>query len=78
MRVSVRLNGPMASLLGPRRELELADGARVSDLLGTLAELAGVAGVPGLAVSIDGAIVDGARPLAEGDQVAVLAPVAGG
>jgi sulfur carrier protein ThiS len=74
----VRLNGPMATLLGPRREIELADGARVSDLLGILADLAGVAGVPGLAVSIDGTIVEATRPLAEGDQVAVLAPVAGG
>ena len=78
MRVSVRLNGPMATLLGPRRQIELAEGARVSDLLRALADQAGVAGIPGLAVSIDGAIVDGARPLAEGDQVAVLAPVAGG
>jgi len=78
MRVSVRLNGPMAALLGPRRQIELADGARVSDLLGALADQAGVSGIPGLAVSIDGEIVDGARPLAEGDQVAVLAPVAGG
>ena len=78
MRVSVRLNGPMAALLGPRRDLELADGALVSDLLRTLAEQAGVAGTPGLAVSIGGTIVDAARPLAEGDQVAVLSPVAGG
>lgn len=78
MRVSVRLNGPMATLLGPRRELELADGARVSDLLRTLADQAGVTGTPGLAVSIGGTIVDAARPLADGDQVAVLAPVAGG
>ncbi len=78
MRVSVRLNGPMASLLGPRRELELADDARVSDLLRSLADQAGVAGTPGLAVSIGGTIVDATRPLAEGDQVAVLAPVAGG
>ena len=78
MRVSVRLNGPMASLLGPRRELELADDALVSDLLRTLADQAGVAGTPGLAVSIGGTIVDATRPLAEGDQVAVLAPVAGG
>jgi sulfur carrier protein ThiS len=78
MRVSVRLNGPMAALLGPRRELELSDGALVSDLLATLAGEAGVAGAPGLAVSIGGAIVDATRPLAEGDQVAVLSPVAGG
>jgi sulfur carrier protein ThiS len=78
MRVSVRLNGPMATLLGPRRELELADGARVGDLLRALTDQAGVAPAPGLAVSIDGTIVDAGRQLAEGDQVAVLAPVAGG
>ena len=78
MRVSVRLNGPMATLLGPRRDLELADDALVGDLLRTLAEQAGVAGTPGLAVSIGGTIVDATRPLAEGDQVAVLSPVAGG
>jgi sulfur carrier protein ThiS len=68
----------MATLLGPRRELELADGARVSDLLRTLADQADVAGIPGLAVSIDGTIVDATRPISDGDQVAVLAPVAGG
>lgn len=74
----MRLNGPMAALLGPRRDLVLADDARVSDLLRVLADQAGVAGTPGLAVSIGGAIVDTGRPLAEGDQVAVLSPVAGG
>jgi sulfur carrier protein ThiS len=68
----------MAALLGPRRELELSDGALVSDLLAALAGEAGVAGAPGLAVSIGGAIVDATRQLAEGDQVAVLSPVAGG
>lgn len=68
----------MAALLGPRRELELSDGALVSDLLAALAGEAGVTGAPGLAVSIGGAIVDATRPLAEGDQVAVLSPVAGG
>ena len=69
----------MATLLGPRRELELPDDARVGDLLRALADQAGVVGgIPGLAVSIGGTIVDGTRPLAEGDQVAVLAPVAGG
>jgi sulfur carrier protein ThiS len=78
MRVSVRLNGSMAALLGPRRELELAEGARVADLLAALAREAGVAGAPGLAVAVGGAIVDAAHPLAEGDRVAVLAPVAGG
>jgi molybdopterin converting factor small subunit len=78
VRVSVRLNGPMAALLGPRRELDLADGALVSDLLRALADQAGITGAPGLAVSIGGTIVDATRPLAEGDQVAVLAPVAGG
>jgi sulfur carrier protein ThiS len=78
MRVSVRLNGPMAALLGPRRELELAEGARVGDLLAALADEAGVGGVPGLAVAIDGTIVDETRALGEGDRVAVLAPVAGG
>lgn len=78
MRVSVRLNGSMATLLGPRRELDLAEGARVADLLAALADEAGAAAVPGLAVAVDGAIVDGAHPLADGDRVAVLAPVSGG
>jgi sulfur carrier protein ThiS len=78
MKVSVRLNGSMAALLGPRRDLELADGARVADLLAALADQAGTSAVPGLAVAVGGTIVDPAHPLADGDRVAVLAPVAGG
>ena len=69
MRVSVRLNGQMAAVLGPRRELELAEGARVGDVLVALAGLAGGAAAPGLAVAVDGAVVDLAHPLADGDRV---------
>lgn len=78
MRVSVRLNGRMAAVVGPRRELELAEGARVADLLVALADLAGGAAVPGLAVAVGGSVVDVTHVLADGDRVAVLSPVAGG
>jgi sulfur carrier protein ThiS len=78
VRVSVRLNGPLATLLGPRRDVALPDGATVADLLAALAAEAGADAVPGLAVAIAGAIVEPSHGLGDGDQVAVLAPVAGG
>lgn len=78
MRVAVRLNGPMAALLGPRQDVDLPDGALVGDLVAVLARRAGADDLPGLAVAIRGTVVDARHPLEHGDSVAVLSPVAGG
>jgi len=60
--------------------LELAPGARVSDLrrelLARYPSLAGL--MPRLAVAVDGEIVAFDRELTEGAEVALLPPVSGG
>ena len=79
VRVTVRLSGPLAERLGHRLAVELAPGASVSDLLGALG-----LGEPGgsaadsVAVVAAGTIVPHDRALADGDEVDVLVPVAGG
>jgi sulfur carrier protein ThiS len=76
--VTVRLNGELGSRLGPRRTLTLAPGATVADLLSRLAAEAGLPPRPGLAVALAGELVGPHRELADGDEPAVLTPVAGG
>ena len=75
--VAVRLNGPLAERLGARRIVTLPDGATTDDLVQALREEAAVE-LPRVAVSVGGRVVGGATPLADGDQVAVLVPYAGG
>jgi len=80
VRVAVRTGGPLREALGARRAVELPDGATVGTLL---AALAGEPGLPAgaldrVAVSVTGAIVDRERVLADGDEVALVSPVAGG
>lgn len=75
--VAVRLNGALAERLGARRRIGLPAGATVDDLVAALLAEAGLAPVP-LAVAVGGAIAPGARPLAPGDEIAVLVPAAGG
>ena len=80
MHVTVRLSGPLAERLGHRRAVELPRGANVGDLLAALS-LGGDAGRPaadGLAVVAGGTIVPHGHALADGDEVDVLVPVAGG
>ena len=75
--VAVRLNGPFAECLGARRSITLSDGATADDLVRTLREEAG-ATLPAVVVSVDGRVVDGCSVLADGVDVAVLVPYAGG
>lgn len=75
--VAVRLNGPLAERLGARRTVTLPDGATTDDLVQALREEAAVE-LPRVAVSAGGRVVGGTTPLADGDQVAVLVPYAGG
>ena len=80
MRVAVRTGGPLREALGARRAVELGDGATVDALLAALAVTPGVpaGGLERVAVSVSGAIVDRAHVLRDGDEVALVTPVAGG
>ena len=80
LRVTVRLSGTMAQRLGSRRSVELGSGAVVNDLVVELAREAGFdpAALRGLAVVASGDFVSRDRPLADGDELDVLVPVAGG
>jgi molybdopterin converting factor small subunit len=75
--VGVRLNGPLAERLGARRSVALDDGATVDDLVQALRGDAAVE-LPAVAVSVGGRVVGGETALADGDEVAVLVPYAGG
>lgn len=62
---------------GPRRELELPAGARVSDLLRRLRE-EGLDLPESASVAVNRRYAAGDRELEEGDEVALIPPVAGG
>jgi molybdopterin converting factor small subunit len=81
MRIDVRLGSGLARVAGGSRlAVEVADGATVGDLLARVAQerpaLAG--GLPSALTVVGGTQVGGERVLVEGDEVAVLTPVAGG
>ena len=81
MRIAVRLGSGLSRLAGgPRLEVELADGATVGDLLDRVAadRPVLVAGLPSVLTVVRGSQVAGDRVLEEGDEVALLIPVAGG
>jgi molybdopterin converting factor small subunit len=77
--VTVRLSGPLAKSLGARRAVGLQEGATVQDLLEAIAREARVDGHAGtLAAVAGGSFLARSRALADGDEVDVLVPVAGG
>jgi len=78
--VTVRLSGPLAERLGNRRVVELGPGATVRDLLGALGLGDGADGraADTVAVVAGGTIVAHEHGLADGDELDVLVPVAGG
>lgn len=78
--VTVRLSGPLAQSLGTRRSVGMDEGATVYDLLEAIAGEAGIeprdAGT--LAAVAGGSFLARSQTLTDGDEVAVLVPVAGG
>ena len=80
IRVTVRLSGPLAERLGTRHAFELEQGASVRELLDALARDAGLeaGAAEALAVVARGTIVPHGHALADGDELDVLVPVAGG
>ena len=78
--VRVRLSGPLAASLGARRSVGMDDGATVHDLLTEIVREAGVDGchADSLAAVAGGAFLARSTRLADGDELDVLVPVAGG
>jgi molybdopterin converting factor small subunit len=78
--VTVRLSGPLAQRLGSRPTVQLPAGATVATLIAEIAGLAGLAGgeARALAAVSGGAYLARDQPLADGQRVDVLVPVAGG
>ena len=81
VQVRVRLVAGLSQLAGrPRLELRLDDGATVADLLRRLGEdnPALAPGLPSALPVVAGSHVPRDRTLADGEEVALLSPVAGG
>lgn len=80
MTVTVRLSGTLAERLGSRRAIDLAPGATVDDVVAELGRLADFdpAALRGLAVVAGGSFLRRDRPVADGEELDVLVPVAGG
>jgi molybdopterin converting factor small subunit len=81
MRIDVRLGSGLARLAGGSRlAVDVADGATVGEVLVRVAQErpALAAGLPSALTVVHGTQVGGERALADGDEVAVLTPVAGG
>ena len=81
MRIDVRLGSGLSRLAGgPRLQSRSPTGATVGDVLAASRSErpALAAGLPSALTVVRGTQVGGERVLAEGDEVAVLTPVAGG
>ncbi len=81
MRVRVRLGAGLSRFAdAPLLSLELAEGARVDDLLAALSseQPALATALPSALPVLAGAHVERAQRLHPGDEVALLIPIAGG
>lgn len=81
MQITIRCYGPAREIAGAETmSLQLSDAATVADALARLAErgerLAGL--LRQCAIAVGDEIVPRSHPLAAGDEVALLPPVAGG
>ena len=78
--MTVRLSGTLAERLGSRRTIDLAPGATVDDVVAEVGRLAHFEppALGGLAVVADGSFVRRDRAVADGEELDVLVPVAGG
>lgn len=77
----VQLFASWSDTLGPEVEVELPEGARVSDLLAALSDAAkskSVKPLPRPSVAVNQRYAKPETVLAAGDEVAVIPPVAGG
>lgn len=77
----VRLFASWSDALGPEAEVELPEGARVSDLLGALTSRANTKSVkplPRPLVAVNQRYARADVVLAAGDELAIIPPVAGG
>nr|WP_257025385.1 MoaD/ThiS family protein [Edaphobacter lichenicola] len=80
MRVRVLYFGVLKDVFGNSgEEMELADGASVTDLISACRGLAADAGVwDAIAVAVNQEYARGVDVLKDGDEVALLPPVSGG
>lgn len=81
MRVRVRLFGALVERAGVAEDsVDLPEGARAGDALRRIVgDYPGVAGLaPRLSLAVNLEVVSAEHPLADGDEVALLPPVAGG
>jgi molybdopterin converting factor small subunit len=78
MTCTVLLFASYADRLGPSLHLELPAGATVGTLLERVASLPGAIGLPRAAVAVNERYARVDQPIAPGDRVALIPPVAGG
>ena len=78
--VTVRLSGVLAERLGSRWTIEVNGDPTVEDVVAEVGRLAGLdpEALRSLAVVADGGFLRRDRPVADGDELDVLVPVAGG
>ncbi|MEZ4657710.1 MAG: MoaD/ThiS family protein [Caldilineaceae bacterium] len=79
MELNVRLNGTLAQQMGRSRlRVTLADGATVDDLLAHLQRQSPLKILESAVPFVAGQHVERATPLQNGQEVALLIPIAGG
>jgi len=78
MTLRVLLFASWSDALGPQVDVDLPDGARVSDLLAALGERAGGKSLPRPVVAVNQRYARPDAVIAAGDEVAIIPPVAGG
>ena len=80
MTVTVRLFASYAEILGRSQlELTMPDGATVGDVVRSVNDLPGGRSLPPAPlVAVNYTYASSARPLMNGDEIAIIPPVAGG